>query len=54
MHDFATDFETVTPDLWSTDEETWKERLLKLPKWCQVGKTPKTTIPNSRPGMTLI
>uniref|UniRef100_A0A1E1WQ04 Mini-chromosome maintenance complex-binding protein n=1 Tax=Pectinophora gossypiella TaxID=13191 RepID=A0A1E1WQ04_PECGO len=31
MHDLVSDFETVTPDLWLSDEEAWKEKLLKLP-----------------------
>lgn len=30
------DFETVTPDLWMANEETWKEKLLKLPNLFQV------------------
>lgn len=36
MHDLITDFETVTPDLWISNELAWKERLLKLPNWYQV------------------
>lgn len=30
------DFETVTPDLWMANEETWKEKLLKLPNLFQI------------------
>ncbi|KAL0872192.1 hypothetical protein ABMA27_004598 [Loxostege sticticalis] len=36
MHDLITDFETVTPDLWISNELAWKERLLKLPNWHQI------------------
>ncbi|XP_026733237.1 mini-chromosome maintenance complex-binding protein-like [Trichoplusia ni] len=36
MHDLMVDFETVTPDLWMANEETWKEKLLKLPNLFQI------------------
>lgn len=39
MHDLVTDFETVTPDLWIANEQSWIERLLKLPNWHQVSSS---------------
>lgn len=36
MHNFCQDFETVTPELWMANEESWKEKLLKLPNWNKV------------------
>ncbi|XP_063382766.1 mini-chromosome maintenance complex-binding protein [Cydia fagiglandana] len=36
MHDTASCFETVTPDSWLANEQTWKENLLKLPNWYQI------------------
>ncbi|XP_061715583.1 mini-chromosome maintenance complex-binding protein [Cydia pomonella] len=36
MHDTAFCFETVTPDTWLANEQTWKENLLKLPNWYQI------------------
>ncbi|XP_075978600.1 mini-chromosome maintenance complex-binding protein [Anticarsia gemmatalis] len=36
MHDLMTDFETVTPDMWLANEESWKKKLLKLPNWFQI------------------
>ncbi|XP_063363784.1 mini-chromosome maintenance complex-binding protein [Cydia amplana] len=36
MHDTAFCFETVTPDSWLANEQTWKENLLKLPNWYQI------------------
>ncbi|XP_032520628.2 mini-chromosome maintenance complex-binding protein [Danaus plexippus] len=36
MHNFCQDFETVTPELWMANEESWKEKLLKLPNWNKI------------------
>ncbi|XP_072947290.1 mini-chromosome maintenance complex-binding protein [Epargyreus clarus] len=36
MHDFAHDFDTVTPEIWIANEVAWKERLLKLSRWHQI------------------
>lgn len=36
MHDFSYDFDSVTPDLWMSDEDNWKNKLSKLTNWYQV------------------
>ncbi|KAM3960708.1 mini-chromosome maintenance complex-binding protein [Aphomia sociella] len=35
MHD-NWDFESVTPEIWMTNEEGWREKLLNLHNWCQI------------------
>ncbi|XP_013134505.1 PREDICTED: mini-chromosome maintenance complex-binding protein [Papilio polytes] len=36
MHDFSYDFDSVTPDLWMSDEDNWKNKLSKLTNWYQI------------------
>ncbi|XP_045495918.1 mini-chromosome maintenance complex-binding protein [Colias croceus] len=36
MHDFAYDFDTVTPEVWRANEENWKKKLLNLPNWYKI------------------
>ncbi|CAK1586470.1 unnamed protein product [Parnassius mnemosyne] len=36
MLDFTVDFDSVSPDLWISKEETCKEKLLKLSNWSQI------------------
>ncbi|KAL4706219.1 hypothetical protein ACJJTC_018403 [Scirpophaga incertulas] len=36
MHDFGSDFELITPELWLSNEDTWREKLLRLPDWCKI------------------
>ncbi|CAG9793682.1 unnamed protein product [Diatraea saccharalis] len=36
MYDLLSDFETVTPEAWIANENTWREKLLKLQDWFQI------------------
>ncbi|XP_041987429.1 mini-chromosome maintenance complex-binding protein [Aricia agestis] len=36
MQDSIHDFDNVTPHIWLSNENTWKEKLLKLPNWNKI------------------